>query len=173
MRIRLSILQTCQHFSIFIWNWDDSWSPKCLFLLQKEENGTKISNDMLKCFTMEFPIERAFWHPTCITLWNILFLVSLTGKLNFSFVLCALLGLQFVFITFCQTLSCANQQISWCPHQCWPGLLQQGEYPHYTVGMCSGLEPWRRSGKGVLHSSFSQAGHCSGKMQQNVQIEGF
>lgn len=147
MRIRLSILQTCRHFSIFIWNWDDSWSPKCLFLLQNEEYRTKISNDMLKCFTVEFPIERAFWRPTCITLLNILFLVSLTRTLDFSFVLCASLGLQFIFITSCQTFSCTKQQISWCPHcdQCWAVLLQQGEYPNYTVGIiwpCTMEEKW-------------------------------
>lgn len=138
MRIRLSILQTCQHFSIFIWNWDDSWSPKCLFLLQNKENRTKISNGMLKCFTMEFPIERAFWHPTCITLSNILFLVSLIGKLNFSFVLRASLRLQLIFIPSCQTFSCTKQQNSGCPHgdQCWAGLLQQGNI-HTTLWGCS------------------------------------
>lgn len=134
MRIRLSILQTCQHFSIFIWNWDDSWSPKCLFLLQNKENRTKISNGMLKCFTMEFPIERTFWHPTCITLSNILFLVSLTGKLNFFFVLRASLRLQFIFIPSWQTFSCTKQQISGCPRGL--GFRSRGNI-HTTLWGCS------------------------------------
>lgn len=131
---------SCKHVSISAFSSGIEMTAGALnayFSWKNEGNRTKISNDMLKRFTLEFPMEKASWRPTCIALSNILFLVSLTAKLNFSFVLRASLGLQFIFITSCQTFSCTKQQISWCLHgdQCWAGLLQQGGCSHHTVGM--------------------------------------